>query len=52
LKDSDSNITVATFFDPLIAGDKDESKKDLRLQVQDFIEWLKSQGIIQLGVMV
>ena len=46
--------TYTTFYDPLASGEspaygdsaKESAKELLRMQVRDFIKWLKSQGVI------
>jgi hypothetical protein len=39
-------VRMAVFYDPKAGRDLSESKRLLRLQVKDFIDWLKGQGVI------
>jgi hypothetical protein len=45
LKNRDDGLRVAVFYDPAIS-EKNSPEENMRLQVGDFIKWLKSQGII------
>ncbi len=40
------NIIVGTFYNPTDTMTVDESKEALRVQVKEFIEWLKAEGVI------
>lgn len=43
---NEENITVGTFYTPMYSDSVEASDKILRKQVREFIEWLKSEGII------
>lgn len=43
---NEENITVGTFYSPMNSDSVEASDKILRKQVREFIEWLKSEGII------
>lgn len=45
-KEANEKLYFGTFYDPVADQGLLESKRLLRLQVQDFVNWLKAQGAI------
>ncbi len=50
-KEAKEKVYFGAFYDPIAynergQADSTESKRLLRLQVQDFVKWLKAQGAI------